>query len=228
MASVTKAAGLHLRGRRRASDDGEERPATAGGAARGTADYTALITDAAEGRRDALEALLMRAQDVAYRFGLTVCGHVEDAEDVMQDALVRTYRHVGRIRNPEAFRSWLYRTVRNACLMKRRRRVQQPAAHVPLDDLLAAATPVEAPAITAATAAATDPEARLVNRRLRGRLQRALAQLPASHRAVVFLRDMEGLSTREAAEVLGVSEANVKTRLYRARLFLQRELGGQA
>ncbi len=53
----------------------------------------------------------MRAQEVAFRFSLLVCGHAEDAEDVMQDALLKTYRYVGRIRDPEAFRTWLYRTV---------------------------------------------------------------------------------------------------------------------
>ena len=69
----------------------------------------------------ALERLLMKAQEVAYRFSHTVCGGPSDAEDVMQDALVKTFRYVKRIRDPHAFRTWLYRTVRNACLMKRRR-----------------------------------------------------------------------------------------------------------
>jgi len=64
-----------------------------------------------------------------------------------------------------------------------------------------------------------------VNTRLRRQLRRALQALPAAYRAVVFLREMEGLSTREVAQVMGMSEANVKTRLHRARMFLQRELG---
>src|SRR5438045_9289097 len=83
--------------------------------------YAALVRMAATGDRDAMERLLMRAQEVAYRFSLLVCGHPEDAEDVMQDALLKTYQYVSRIEEPEAFRTWLYRTVRNACLMKRRR-----------------------------------------------------------------------------------------------------------
>jgi len=64
-----------------------------------------------------------------------------------------------------------------------------------------------------------------VNDRLRRRLRRALRALPRPYRLVVFLREMEGLSTREVAGVLGVSEANVKTRLHRARVFLQQQLG---
>lgn len=164
----------------------------------------------------------MRAQEVAYRFSLTVCGHTEDAEDVMQDALLKTFHHVGRIRDPDAFRPWLYRTVRNACLMRRRRRVDEPAHMLSLDDLLPVSgglVPIDAPD------RGRDPEAQMINSRLRRRLRRALAALPASYRVVVFLREMEGLSTREVARVLGLSEANVKTRLHRARLFLQQQLG---
>lgn len=74
----------------------------------------------------------MRAQEVAYRFSLLVCGHPEDAEDVMQEALLKTFQYVDRLEDPSAFRTWLYTTVRNACLMKRRRRAGEPAAFVPL------------------------------------------------------------------------------------------------
>src|SRR5689334_12034204 len=90
------------------------------------AEYAALVRGAAAGDRDAMERLLMRAQEAAYRFSLLVCGHPEDAEDVMQDALLKTYQHVARIDEPDAFRTWLYSTVRNACLMKRRRRAGEP------------------------------------------------------------------------------------------------------
>lgn len=195
---------------------------TALSADRGPFDYAPLVRAASRGDREALEALLMRAQEVAYRFSLTVCGHADDAEDVMQDALLKTFHHVGRIRDPDAFRPWLYRTVRNACLMRRRRRVDEPAHMLSLDELLpvpGGVVPIDAPD------RGRDPEAQMINTRLRRRLRRALAALPAGYRMVVFLREMEGLSTREVARVLGLSEANVKTRLHRARLFLQQRLG---
>ena len=80
-----------------------------------------------------MERLLMAAQEVAYRFSLLVCGHPEDAEDVMQDALIKTFRYVNRIQDPGAFRTWLYKTVRNACLMKRRRRVDEPSHHLSVE-----------------------------------------------------------------------------------------------
>jgi RNA polymerase sigma-70 factor (ECF subfamily) len=71
-----------------------------------------------------------------------------------------------------------------------------------------------------------DPEQLAGNAALRRRLGKALRTLPASYRVIVFLREMEGLSTREVAEVLGISEDNVKARLHRARLALQKSLGG--
>jgi DNA-directed RNA polymerase specialized sigma24 family protein len=64
--------------------------------------------------------------------------HSDDAEDAMQEALVQTFRHVSRLRDPRAFRPWLYRTVRNACLPSRRRRVDQPRRMVSLEALLPA------------------------------------------------------------------------------------------
>jgi RNA polymerase sigma-70 factor (ECF subfamily) len=188
------------------------------------AEYARLVRLAADGDRDAMEALLMRAQEVAYRFSTTVCGHADDAEDVMQEALIKTFKYASQIRDAEAFRPWLYRTVRNACLMRRRRRVDEPAHVLSLDDVLP--TPDGLGRRIDAADTAKDPEALVSNTRLRRRLNRALQRLPPPYRMVVFLREMEGLSTREVASILKVSEANVKTRLHRARLFLQQQLGG--
>ena len=184
-------------------------------------EYAELITTAAAGDAEALERLLMKAQEVAYRFSYTVCGGPSDAEDVMQDALVKTFRYVNRIRDPHAFRTWLYRTVRNACLMKRRRRSGEPQHVLSLDSVL------PADGNTGALDVAQhghSPETLAVNAALRRRLTRALQSLPPSYRAIVFLREMEGLSTKEAAAVLKTSESNVKMRLHRARLFLRKEL----
>lgn len=187
-------------------------------------DYRALVVAAAAGDTGALETLLERAQHVAYRFSVMACGHAEDAEDVMQDALIKTYRYVGRIEQPEFFKTWLYRTVRNACLMKRRRRVDEPARLLSLDDVLPTpdgeGRPIDPPSPS------RTPEQVVVNRRLRQRLGEALKTLPGPFRVVVFLREIEGLSTREVADVLGISEANVKTRLHRARLQLRHVLEG--
>lgn len=184
-------------------------------------DYAELITAAGAGDKAALERLLMTAQDVAYRFSRSVCGGPADAEDVMQDALLKTFRYVRRIRDPHAFRTWLYRTVRNACLMKRRRKAGEPARVLSIDDVLPGA---DGRVGAAVPAAGRSPEALAANSALRRRLGRALRALPPNYRAIVFLRDMEGLSTKDVAGVLNISESSVKMRLHRARLFLRKQL----
>ena len=181
-------------------------------------DYPALVRAASAGDRAAMERLLMRAQEVAWRFSTSVCGHADDAEDAMQEALIKTYRYVGRIREPGAFRPWLYRTVRNACLMGRRKRAGEPTRLQSLDDMAGSHA---GPMRIDAPDPGKNPEQLMNNAELRRRLRRALRTLPGSYRAVVFLREMEGLSTREVAKVMGMSEDNVKTRLHRARVQLQ-------
>jgi RNA polymerase sigma-70 factor (ECF subfamily) len=205
--TVTKSGDLHL-----LKDDD-----------RRAAEYAALVRRAADGDAGAMEDLLIRAQEVAFRFSFLACGHTEDAEDVMQDALLRTYRHVGRIRQPEAFRAWLYRTVRNACLMKRRRRIGEPARHVSLDSGEITGGDGDSTTIDVADRAKM-PDQVAINRWLGARLRTALSALPPELRVLVFLRDMESLSTREVAQVLRISEPNVKTRLHRARVILRKQL----
>jgi RNA polymerase sigma-70 factor (ECF subfamily) len=186
-------------------------------------DYEPLVRAAAAGDEQALEQLLMRAQEVAYRFSLLVCGHVEDAEDVMQEALLKTYRYVGQIEQPEAFRTWLFRTVRNACLMRRRRRVDEPARVLSIDG--GDRDPGEHRMAAVDVADRTPrPDEAAMNKWLGGRLRAALASLPPAYRMIVLLREMEGLSTREVASIAGMSEANVKTRLHRARVMLRERL----
>ncbi len=191
---------------------------------RGLDEYPALVRAAATGDQASMERLLMRAQEVAWRFSMSVCGHADDAEDAMQEALLKTYRYVGRISEPEAFRPWLYRTVRNACLMGRRKKVGEPARLQSIDDLLPG---VDGPIRLDAPHSGRNPEQLADNAGLRRRLRKALRTLPAPYRAIVFLREMEGLSTREVATVMGISEDNVKARLHRARLALQAQLAGE-
>jgi RNA polymerase sigma-70 factor (ECF subfamily) len=140
----------------------------------------------------------------------------------MQDALLKTYRYVHRIRQPEAFRTWLYATVRNACLMKRRRRVDEPRHHISLDESVPSSD--GGFARVDVRDRAMQPDEVAINTWLGVRLRAALNALPPTLRVIVFLREMEGLSTREVAGVMRLSEANVKTRLHRARALLREHL----
>lgn len=170
----------------------------------------ALLERARTGEPAAMTELLTRALTIARRYSTAVCGHAPDREDAVQEALMQTFRHARGIREPRAFRSWLYKAVKNACLIGRRRgasaRADVPATHVepvdpsrPADDLVAA-----------------EQDGR--------RVRAALAGLPQSYREAVFLRDFEGLSTKEVARVLRITEANVKVRLHRAHAQLRRRL----
>lgn len=185
-------------------------------------EHATLLRAAQTGDQQAMERLLMRAQEVAYRFSLLVCGHADDADDAMQEALLKTYRYANQIQQPEAFRTWLYRTVKNACLISRRKRVHEPDRVLSLDELMPSPDggfhrlDVEDPG--------RRPDDVVANVRLRRTLRRALQALPSEYRLIVFLREVEGLSTREVATVAGISEANVKTRLHRARLMLRKTL----
>jgi RNA polymerase sigma-70 factor (ECF subfamily) len=185
-------------------------------------DYATLIRAAQGGSHVAMERLLMKAQEVAYRFSLLVCGHADDADDAMQEALLKTYRYAAQIQQPEAFRTWLYRTVKNACLISRRKRVHEPKRLLSLDEPVIGddgnvqAIDVEDPG--------RRPDEIVANSRLRRRLHQALQSLDPGYREIVFLREVEGLSTKEVATVVGISEANVKTRLHRARLMLRQQL----
>jgi RNA polymerase sigma-70 factor (ECF subfamily) len=185
------------------------------------ADYASLVKAAARGDREAMERLLMRAQEAAYRFSLLVCGHQEDAEDVMQDALLKTYQHVKRISDPDAFRTWLYTTVRNACLMKRRRHVGEPANFVSIEQGAEAGDRTTAIDVADESRPA---DQQMIDGWMDARLRAALKELPPVYRTVLVMREMEGLSTKEVAAISGISEANVKTRLHRARLMLRHRL----
>lgn len=176
--------------------------------------YARLLEQLDSDDPKAMERLLVDAQALAYRFSLLVCGHTEDAEDAMQDALLQTYRNARRIRQPKGFRTWLYRTVKNACLMSRRTRVDQPARLESLDGDDAPDVAGDGPDPERLTAAAEDHR----------RFQAAFRSLPKPYRLVAFLRDVEGLSTKEVARVAGITEANVKQRLHRARVMLKEAL----
>jgi RNA polymerase sigma-70 factor (ECF subfamily) len=184
-------------------------------------DYGPLVRAAANGDPAAMDLLLGRAQNIARRFSLAVCGDETDAEDALQEALLKTYRSARQIRDANAFRPWLYRVVRNACLVSRRKRAHEPPRLESLDATVAG--PGDAGSMAPADPG-RDPEQLAEDNRRRRRLRIALAAIPRAYRIVLFLRDMEGLSTREVARVLQISEDNVKTRLRRARSALQAEM----
>jgi RNA polymerase sigma-70 factor (ECF subfamily) len=172
----------------------------------------ALLDRVRTGEPAALDELLGRALGIARRYSAAVCGQAPDREDAVQEALLQTFRHARGIREPRAFRSWLYRAVKNACLIGRRRTAVARATSS-LEDHAAEAVDPTRPV-----------DDRLLAEEDRERVRQALAALSPAYREAVFLRDFEGLSTREVSRVLGITEANVKVRLHRAHAHLKRRL----
>ena len=165
----------------------------------------------------ALETFLVSYQPHLYRFGLRMCGNVEDAGDVAQESLMSMARSVRDFRGDSSVSSWLYTIARRFCIKKRRRSKFAPAHEESLD----------APATGAAQHLADprpNPEQTATNRELAIALTQAIDALEPSQREVLVLRDVEGLSAPEVAGILGMSVDAVKSRLHRARVAMRAEL----
>jgi RNA polymerase sigma-70 factor (ECF subfamily) len=152
---------------------------------------------------------------------MRMCGEREDAREVVQETLMQAFRSLKRLKHPAALGSWLYRVAANACLMKRRKGKFEPDRELSLEELAPApgeGAPVEIPDLGEL------PDEALVRGELRERVRAAILELPAHYRVVLVLRDMEHLSTREAAQALDLPESTVKMRLHRARLMVKKQL----
>lgn len=177
-------------------------------------------------RRDptAAERLVATYGDRAYRLAIRITGSRQDAEEAIQDAFWSVIRKIETFRGDSGFGSWLYRIVANAAYGTLRRGCGRR-----LDRSLDEALPVfdeqgrPPEPITDWSPRVDDPS---LQSELRTVLTAALDELPAEYRAVVVLRDVEGLSYREVGEVLGITVASTKARVHRARLFLRKRLAG--
>jgi RNA polymerase sigma-70 factor (ECF subfamily) len=170
-----------------------------------------LLAAARAGDRQALEALLERHESQVYRFGMKMCGDPEDAKDVLQDTLLAMARGVREFRGASSISTWLYTIARSHCIKKRRRSKFAPAEERSLDtDVTIEAKGLAAPG--------DEPEEAIAGKQVERALERAIASLDPMYREVLLLRDVEGLTAPEVAEVLGVSVQAVKSRLHRARL----------
>jgi RNA polymerase sigma-70 factor (ECF subfamily) len=168
----------------------------------------ALLNAIRAGDDDALASLLARCAPQIYRFGVKMCRDTEDARDVLQETLLTAARRLREFRGESSLSTWLYAVARSFCV-KMRRGSKGAAARetVPLEHAEAAHT----------AAPGRGPDDAAADRELRSKLERAIAALDPASREVLVLRDVEGLTAPEVAEVLGVSVDAVKSRLHRAR-----------
>jgi RNA polymerase sigma-70 factor (ECF subfamily) len=170
-----------------------------------------LVEQTRAGRHEAFEILVRRHQAVAYRVALRIVGP-DDADDVTQDAFLRAFHRIGRFRSEGTFRAWLLQIVRNTALNAVEARRTEP--HESIAQLVEDRPP----------AGERTPVDQLEGRERRERLEAKVRLLPPAHRAVLVLRDVEGLSYQEVATVTEAPLGSVKGRLHRARSELIRIL----
>lgn len=170
-----------------------------------------LLERARAGDDQALGALLERHQAQVYRFGLKMCRDPEDAKDVVQDTLLAMARGVHGFRGASSLSTWLYAVARSFCIKKRRRSKLAPEPERSLEAEAAA----EAGSIADP---GKRPDDAVAARQVEQALEQAIAALEPMYREVLVLRDVEGLTAPEVAEVLGIGVQAVKSRLHRARL----------
>ena len=176
-----------------------------------------LLELARSGDRAALETLLRQHQAQVYRFGLRICRNPDDAQDVLQETLLAMARGVRDFRGASSISTWLYTIARSYCIKKRRRSVFAPAGEQSLDtDAASEASQLADPAKA--------PDEALAGREVEQALEQAIGSLDPMYREVLVLRDVEGLTAPEVAEVLGVNVPTVKSRLHRARLAVRAQV----
>ena len=171
----------------------------------------------------ALEKALELLQGTVFSFSMKVCGQREDAEDTMQEVLVKALPYLPNFESPRALLVWLYRVAKNRCLMSRRKSKFAPKQNLSLDELM----PDRHELAQLAREAPVNPESLAIRSQQARRLREVIQELPPQYRIILVLRDMEGLTDEEVGDITGLRPGNVRVRLHRARLFVRQKLARQ-
>jgi RNA polymerase sigma-70 factor (ECF subfamily) len=175
-----------------------------------------LLARAQAGDVSAFERLSSAYADRLFMLLLRLLGDRGEAEDVAQEVMLRAWRGIARFQGQSSYFTWLYRIAVNEANRALEKKARRPAGvSIGAQELQLPASP------------AYDPSRQAENSELRRVLGQALAELPPALRTAIVLRDVEGLSTQEAAEIAGVSQAAFKSRLHQARLRVRAAVGDQ-
>jgi RNA polymerase sigma-70 factor (ECF subfamily) len=172
------------------------------------------------GDDQALEQALALLQNTVFSFSMKVCGQRQDAEDTMQEVLLKSVPYLPKFDSPRALVVWLYKVAKSRCLMSRRKSKFAPKEELSLDELMPDRKELE----QVSGDSGINPEAFAIRSEEAGRLRQAIQKLPPPYRIVLVLRDMEALTDDEVAEITGLRPGTVHVRLHRARLFVRKEL----
>jgi len=182
-----------------------------------------LIQAINSGQADKFHDLVKRYEQKLYNFSLRMCRNPSDAEDMIQDTFLNVFKYLKSFRYETKFKNWLYKVAASTCIKKRRKSKFAPDKELSLDEFLPnneAEKPDNVPEW------AMLPLDKLLNEELSGVINKTILALPKKYRVVIVLRDIEGFSTAETAQILNLSPSNVKVRLHRARLYLRDKLKG--
>jgi RNA polymerase sigma-70 factor, ECF subfamily len=175
-----------------------------------------LLARAQAGDVSAFERLSLAYAGRLYMLLLRLLGDHSEAEDVAQEVMLRAWQGIARFQGRSSYFTWLYRIAVNEASRALEKKGRRPAG------VSIGAHELQLPA-----SAAHDPTRQAENSELRRALGQALAQLPPQLRTAIVLRDIEGLSTQEAADIVGVSQAAFKSRLHQARLRVRTAIGDE-
>ncbi|MBL7204437.1 MAG: RNA polymerase sigma factor [Desulfobacteraceae bacterium] len=183
-----------------------------------------LIAEFKSGSMEAMEKIVGRYEDRIFTFGLKMCGHLQDAEDIAQETFLNAFRYLKDFRGETKLKNWLFMIAARACIRKRRKKKCEPDYEISLDSFIhedGSDGKYEIPDWS------DDPSDNVMRAELKKIIDAAIQTLSHKYRLVFNLRDIEGFSTKETAEILGISTQSVKTRLHRARLFMREEISKQ-
>ena len=186
---------------------------------RGNAPVEFSLEALKSGDRAEFARLVETYYELIYRLAYKMLNDPQEAEDILQETFLKAYRYIDGFDGRSSLSTWLYRIATNEALMSlRRKKLDTVSMDETLDTMEGEVEPVQIVDWCCL------PEAELMSAEAQARLSQATEKLPATLRVVFVLRDIQGLSTREVAEVLSLSETAVKTRLSRARLRLREDL----
>lgn len=184
-----------------------------------------LVERLRSGDAAALETLMERYATKVYRLAHAITRNAADAEEVVQDVFLNIFRNVGSFQGRAALGTWIYRVTTNAALNKRRGKRQE--VETSLDEWLPPFKPDghrDGDRTFVLADWSRTPERELLASEARTVLEQGIERLPDRYRAVLVLRDVEGLSSEETATALGESVAAVKSCLHRARMALREQV----
>jgi RNA polymerase sigma-70 factor (ECF subfamily) len=187
-------------------------------------DDLTLVQRVQTGDQRAFKLLVERYQRKVYAVALGMLRDKEEARDVAQEAFIKVYRYLAHFKGDASFYTWLYRITVNICIDSMRRKGSKGNEHLEFDESLQLDT-AEANLGALGTRLGTNPQKSALRRELAERITAAIAQIPEAHRQILLLREVEGMSYEDIARTLEIPKGTVMSRLFHARLKMQKILG---